>query len=208
MATRRAMASLRNQVEAIVADGPTFVFVSTHSAREDYDLETTQQQCPSAVVELSCTALIVLIDPMLEDPPQVVQQSFDERQWSPVHSSEDCWQLDGTSVRLLALRFWASEDPSWPLGKLAEGFDLAEICKTVLAAGGVLAVGCTGHVRAVWDSLNPSGLLLSDPWQRPGKNVVRSKSQGHGIVFDRTGLRSCEDRCGAFHYNGPCASAL
>lgn len=219
MASQRTAAAARAlQAEAttLAAQGPCVVFISTHSGRDEPGEETLRQQCPGDLAALPWPLLMVLVDPMLEDPPMAV--SVDDS-WQRVEGLEDAWCRDAGRIRLLGLRLWATEEPQRPLGELCAGFDVADLCSTVLAAGGVLLLGCTGHVRSVWDAARPLGAALVNPWGRPQASaVLRQKIEGDRddaesgatkpLLLDETQLSPCGDRCGAFHYEGPIASAL
>eukprot|EP00747_Dinoflagellata_sp_TGD_P089208 gnl/TRDRNA2_/TRDRNA2_164243_c0_seq1.p1 gnl/TRDRNA2_/TRDRNA2_164243_c0~~gnl/TRDRNA2_/TRDRNA2_164243_c0_seq1.p1 ORF type:complete len:186 (+),score=27.70 gnl/TRDRNA2_/TRDRNA2_164243_c0_seq1:76-633(+) len=185
MASRRAAEALRQEAAAIARLGTVVVFVSTHCAREAFDDETRNQQFPDALAELSLPTLVVLIDPMLED----------------------CWERNGGRVKLLGLRLWVSEDTSRPLGELSACFDVPVLCRSVLECGGMVVLGCTGHVRALWDSEHPNGIMLPDPWRRLVPAAICLRDSGK-VVLDESKLESCCDRCGVFHYPGPSASAL
>eukprot|EP00747_Dinoflagellata_sp_TGD_P089210 gnl/TRDRNA2_/TRDRNA2_164243_c0_seq3.p1 gnl/TRDRNA2_/TRDRNA2_164243_c0~~gnl/TRDRNA2_/TRDRNA2_164243_c0_seq3.p1 ORF type:complete len:205 (+),score=30.29 gnl/TRDRNA2_/TRDRNA2_164243_c0_seq3:166-780(+) len=204
MASRRAAEALRQEAAAIARLGTVVVFVSTHCAREAFDDETRNQQFPDALAELSLPTLVVLIDPMLEDPPAVVEGAVE---WTASPQMTDCWERNGGRVKLLGLRLWVSEDTSRPLGELSACFDVPVLCRSVLECGGMVVLGCTGHVRALWDSEHPNGIMLPDPWRRLVPAAICLRDSGK-VVLDESKLESCCDRCGVFHYPGPSASAL
>lgn len=157
------------------------------------------------LLDLQIPVLIVLVDPMLEDPPAVVRSNG---RWVPSPVREDCWHCDDGRLRLLGLRLWVEENASLPLGELCDGLDVPSLCLPVFSSCGVVAVGCTGHIRAVWDILRPSGALLAESCGRLGKDAFRRQEVDGTLVFNESGLIPCKYQCGAFHYDGPSCSSL
>eukprot|EP00933_Yihiella_yeosuensis_P071663 TRINITY_DN79897_c0_g1_i1.p1 TRINITY_DN79897_c0_g1~~TRINITY_DN79897_c0_g1_i1.p1 ORF type:complete len:221 (+),score=29.53 TRINITY_DN79897_c0_g1_i1:37-663(+) len=204
MSSKAAARALSHEATELASGGPGIVFISTHSAREGLDEETWRQQCPKELVQVGVPLLIVLIDPMLEDPPSILSDS--SHSWTPSADNpipDCCWHSYAGGVRLLALRAWVSEDSSQPLGKLSESLDLAQLCSPILTSQGVILAGCTGHVRVFWDAEHRNGTKLADGWQRPSGPLAIRCGENGGLFVDETKFEPCENLCGAFHYDGP-----